>query len=333
MGGNETRHAWFRKSLTISQFVIAQFFIIATMMVSKQINFSVNADLGYVKEGIISFSTPRDTTPVHTRQLLNEINALPEVEIAARGFFSPGDLGVAFTSVSYEPKPEIKPQVQIRWGDPEFLNVYKLKLLAGRNVSASDTMKEMLVNDKYAKLLGFQNPQDAVGKQLSFNNKKMPIVGVMQDFHDQSMKATITPLVFSGSAGDFFHVRFKQNADIGNTWQNAISKIQKAYKRIYPEADFDYKFFDKTVEDFYIKERQTASLLKWATGLTIFISCLGLLGLVIFTINTRKKEIAIRKWQSSNLKDRVNEEIRICAELWEADAHHEAVERFLNKKK
>ena len=294
-GAGETRHSWFRKSLTVSQFVIAQFFIIATMMVTKQINFSVNADLGYEKEGIISFNTPRDTTPVHTRQLLNEINALPEVEIASRGFFSPGDIGAAFTNVSYDPKPEIKPQVQIRFGDPEYINVYKIKLLAGRNVSASDTMKEMLINDKYAKLLGFQKPQDAIGIQLSFNKKKIPVVGVMQDFHDQSMKASITPLVFAGRAGDFFHIRFKQNAEMGASWQNAIAKIQSSYKRVYPDADFDYKFFDKTVEDFYIKERQTASLLKWATGLTIFISCLGLLGLVIFTINTRKKEIAIRK--------------------------------------
>jgi len=294
-GAGETRHAWFRKSLTVSQFVIAQFFIIATMMVSKQINFSINADLGYEKEGIITFTAPGKTKSDNTRQLLNEINALPEVEIASRGFFSPGDVGAAFTNVSYDPKPEITPQVQIRWGDPEYINVYKIKLLAGRNVSASDTMKEMLINDKYAKLLGFQKPQDAIGKQLSFNSKKMPIVGVMQDFHDQSMKASITPLVFAGQAGNFFHVRFKQNTDIGNTWQNAIVKIQKAYKKIYPETDFDYRFFDKTVEDFYLKERQTASLLKWATGLTIFISCLGLLGLVIFTINTRKKEIAIRK--------------------------------------
>jgi ABC-type antimicrobial peptide transport system permease subunit len=173
--------------------------------------------------------------------------------------------------------------------------VYKLKLLAGRNVSASDTIKEIVINDRYAKILGFQKPEEAIGKYLNFSNNKLPVVGVMQDFHDQSMKASIAPLLFGGSAGDFFHVRFKQNADRGNSWQNAIAKIQKAYKQTYPEADFDYKFFDKTVEDFYIKERQTASLLKWATGLTIFISCLGLLGLVIFTINTRKKEIAIRK--------------------------------------
>jgi predicted lysophospholipase L1 biosynthesis ABC-type transport system permease subunit len=123
----------------------------------------------------------------------------------------------------------------------------------------------------------------------------MPIVGVLQDFHDQSMRANISPLVFSGRGGDFFHVRFKKSESAGATWQNGISKIQKAYSKIFPEADFDYKFFDKTVESFYLKERQTARLLTWATGLTVFISCLGLLGLVIFTINTRKKEIAVRK--------------------------------------
>ncbi len=153
----------------------------------------------------------------------------------------------------------------------------------------------MLINDRYAKLLGFQKPQDAIGRYLSFNKKEMPIVGVMQDFHDQSMRGSITPLVFTGRAGDFFHVRFKQSSSAGATWQGAIAKIQKAYKKVFPEADFEYKFFDKTLESFYKKEQQTASLLKWATGLTIFISCLGLLGLVIFTINTRKKEIAIRK--------------------------------------
>lgn len=292
---NEARHAWVRKTLTVSQFVIAQFFIIATLMVSKQINFSLNTDLGYEKEGIITFETPRRTDATHTRELLNEINVIPEVEIAARGFFSPGDLGVAFTNISYDAKPGIKPQVQIRWGDPEYINVYKIKLLAGRNVSPSDSMQEFLINSRYAKLLGFQKQEDAIGKILSFNDKKMPIVGVMQDFHDQSMHAPITPIVFAGNSGGIFHIRFKPATKGGATWQNAIAKIKKAYKKIFPDADFDYKFFDKTVESFYIKEQQTASLLKWATGLTIFISCLGLLGLVMFTINTRGKEIAIRK--------------------------------------
>ena len=290
----ETRYAWVRKTLTVSQFVIAQFFIIATVMVSKQINYSLNADLGFNKDAIITFDAPRDTVASHTQQLINAINAVPEVEIASAGFLAPADLGVAFTNVSYAPKKDIKANVQIRWGDPNYLNVYKIKLLAGRNIAPSDTMKEFIINETYAKILGFQKPEDALGKQLDFNNKTMPVVGVMQDFHDMSMHAAISPIVFAGSKGSTFHIRLKPNEG-GTNWKNGINKIQKAYKQIYPEADFNYKFFDETIATMYEKELRTASLLKWATGLTVFISCLGLLGLVMFTINTRIKEIGVRK--------------------------------------
>jgi putative ABC transport system permease protein len=292
---NETRHAWIRKALTVSQFVIAQFFVIATFMVSKQIEYSLNSDLGFDKDGIITFNLPRDTVSSHRQQLLNAINAIPEVEVASTGFFSPADEGAAFTNISYAPKPEVKDPVQIRWGDPNYLNVYKIKLLAGRNVGPSDSIKEFIVNDKYAKLLGFQHPEDAIGKLLNFNNKQVPIVGVMQDFHDQSMRAPIMSLVLGGNNGDVFHVRLKPNLPASSNWLHAINKIQKAYKQIYPEEEFEYQFFDETIASMYASERHTAQLLSWATGLAILISCLGLLGLVMFTINTRTKEIGIRK--------------------------------------
>ncbi len=294
-GSSETRHAWIRKGLTISQFVIAQFFIIATLMVSKQINYSLNADMGFKKDGIITFKTPNDTVSTHAQQLLNEIKLIPEVEIASTGFFSPADVGVAFTNVTYAPKKDLKANIQIRWGDPNYIKVYNIKLLAGRNVEPSDTMKEFIINNTYAKLLGFQKPEDALGKQLNFNGKNMPIVGVMQDFHDQSTHALISPLVFAGNNGSIFHIRLKPNTAGAKTWQSAISKIQKAYKQVYPQSDFDYKFFDETIAKLYESEVNTASLLTWATGLAILISCLGLLGLVMYTITTRTKEIGIRK--------------------------------------
>ena len=291
----QSRNAWIRKALTVSQFVIAQFFIIATMMISKQINYSINADLGFNKDGIITFDTPRDTVASHTQQLLNTINAIPEVEVASSGFFSPAGEGVAFTNVSYAPKKDIQAEVQLRWGNPAYIDVYKIKLLAGRNVAPSDSMKEFLINNTYAKLLGFQKPEDALGKQLSFNGKNMHIVGVMQDFHDQSMHAPIFPLVFADGNGSTFHIRLKPNTAGGVAWQNGISKIQKAYKKIYPEADFNYNFFDEKIAKLYEREQHTASLLQWSTGLTMLISCLGLLGLVIFTTNSRTKEIGVRK--------------------------------------
>lgn len=291
----DTRQAWIRKGLTISQFVVAQFFVIATIVVSKQINYSLNADLGFNKEAIITFEMPHDTVKTHRQLLLNEIKAIPEVSLASTGFFSPADIGVAYTNIKYAGKPDLKTQIQIRWGDPNYLKLYELKLLAGRNVEPSDSFKEFIINNTYAQLLGFQKPEAALGKLLDFNDQKLPIVGVMQDFHDISMRGTISPLVFAGNNGSFFHIKLKPNNTGGVNWQNGINKIQKAYKNIYPEVDFEYKFFDETLAKMYETEVRTASLLRWATGLAIFISCLGLLGLVMYTINTRTKEIGIRK--------------------------------------
>ena len=107
-GAAQSRSAWVRKILTVSQFVIAQFFVIATIMVSKQINYSLNQDLGFTKSGIITFDAPRDTFAAHTKELLNAINAVPEVAIASTGFLSPADKGVAFTNISYEGRKDLK---------------------------------------------------------------------------------------------------------------------------------------------------------------------------------------------------------------------------------
>jgi putative ABC transport system permease protein len=299
----ETRHAWIRKTLTVSQFVIAQFFIIATIMVSKQINYSVTSDMGFQKDGIITFNIPRDTVATHGQQLLNAINNLPEVALASTGFLSPADMGVAFTNVTYAPKKDLNANIQIRWGDPNYLEVYKIKLLAGRNVLPSDKMKEFIINSTYAKLLGFQKPEDALGEQLNFNGNNLPIVGVIQDFHDLSTHAPISAVVFAGNTGSTFHIRLKPYTAGGNEWHNGISKIEKAYKEIYPGEIFEYKFFDETIASLYAGEQRIATLLKWATGLTIVISCLGLLGLVMYTINTRTKEIGVRKILGASVTD------------------------------
>ena len=292
----KSRDIWIRRSLIVSQFVIAQFFIIVTIMVSKQINYSLNADLGFDKEAIITFNTPRDSIASHKQQMLNAINAIPGVKLAALGFLSPADKGVAFANISSPAKPDLKANVQIRWGDFNYINVYKLRLLAGRNIAHTDNSKEFLINNTYAKMLGFDKPEKAIGQDLNFNDQRMPIVGVMQDFHDQSTRAGISPLVFfGGNTGSTFHIRLKSGEGGHLSWQRSISTIQKVFKQTYPEEEFDYAFFDETIASMYETEIRTASLLKWSTGLTIFISCLGLLGLVIFTINARIREIGIRK--------------------------------------
>jgi ABC-type antimicrobial peptide transport system permease subunit len=239
---------------------------------------------------------PRDTVATHGKQLLHEIQLLPGVAIASTGFFSPADNGVAFTNISYNNgKEEIKPNTQIRWGDPNYIKVYQLKLVAGRNVEPSDSIREFLVNETYARAIGFVHPEQALNKFLQFNGKNIPIVGIMKDFHDQNTHALISPIVLGGNNGSFFHIKLKPNNTDGSSWKATIAAMQKAFKQIYPEEDFNYQFFDDTLAKMYEAEQQTAGLLKWATGLAILISCMGLLGLVIYTTNTRTKEIGIRK--------------------------------------
>lgn len=294
-GGGKT---WLRKSLTVSQFVIAQFFVIATLMVSKQINYTLNKDLGFKKDAIVNFSIPRDTSATNRYVLLQKINAIPGIEMASIGYMPPAMDGSSYTNVSYnDTKDEKKINVQIRWGDSNFLKLYNIKIIAGRNVMQSDTIKEFVINEAYAHALGFRQPAEALGKQLNFNGKLKPIVGVMKNFHALSLHEAIEPLIFASfnSRSNSFHIDLRPQDPSGTGWQRAISKMEKAFKEMYPQHDFSYSFLDDSIAKFYVSEQNTSRLLKWATGLAIFISCLGLLGLVIYTTSLRRKEIGIRK--------------------------------------
>jgi len=303
-GSGQSRNVWVRKTLTISQFVIAQFFVIATVMISRQINYSINMDMGFNKEAVIYFDLPRDTVKNHVKQIMNDVRALPGVSLASAGFLAPADNGAAFTNISYNNgKEELRPNVQIRWGDPDFINVYQIKILAGRNILPSDTTKEVMINESYAHALGFVNAAEALNKQLTWNNKTLPVVGIMKDFHDLSAKSLINPMVFSGRDGSTIHIKLKANNTNGIKWQNTLAGVEHAFKQVYPGEDFNYKFMDDTIARFYETEQHTASLLKWATGLTVLISCLGMLGLVIYTTNARTKEIGVRKVLGASVPD------------------------------
>ncbi|WP_353129768.1 ABC transporter permease [Parapedobacter pyrenivorans] len=291
----QTRHAGVRKILTISQFAIAQFFILATLIVSQQISYSIDSDMGFDTGAVFKFDTPRDTAETKSRQLLHTVQSLPGVELASTGFYAPADRGVSFTTVSFHNgTEELKPTTQIRWGDEHYLDVYGIKLVAGRDISPGDATNELLVNEQFVKEIGFQRPEEALGKFLNWNGNAVPIVGIMKDFHHQSTRSSIMPLLFQKNNGSTFHVRLKPNRD-GQSWSHAIAQIQKAYHGLYPDEDFNYQFVDEMIAQFYEHEQATASLLTWAMSLSILISCLGLLGLATYTINTRGKEIGIRK--------------------------------------
>src|SRR5690606_27174839 len=157
-----------------------------------------------------------------------------EVQVASKGFLPPAMEGAAFTNISYN---KTKKNAQLRFGDANYLDVYKIQLIAGRNVRDGQNIDEVLINEAYAREIGFLQPDDALGKELTFGNGKIvTIVGVMRDFHEGSFHQQIGPVVFQSRAnGRIFHVALHPQTEGGGQWQNAIQKIQHAATEVYPD--------------------------------------------------------------------------------------------------
>lgn len=297
-----------RKFLTVSQFVIAQIFIMATVLVGKQIHYMMNKDMGFKKDAIAYIAMPNhDTSYTKKMVFLQKIKAISQVQNASIGGAAPA----SYTSNSWgldfaDGKKQVHTDVQMLFGDVNYLNLYKIKLLAGRNLM-TDTAKEYIINETYARVLGFKNPADAVGKILINPDKPFPVVGVIADFNLHSLHTEIKPMAFIGDMyrsaqkTQFHTIHFALDTQNPQNWPKAIEAAKKAFKSLYPEDDFEATFLDASIKSFYESERRISTLLSWATGLSVLISCLGLLGLVIYTTEKRSKEIGIRKVLGASL--------------------------------
>jgi ABC-type antimicrobial peptide transport system permease subunit len=287
-----------RKYLMVFQFVIAQVFIIATLLVGKQIYFLMHKDMGFKTNAIAYIRTPwQDNSFAKRIQFAKEIKKLPQITAISLGGNPPASFSTHSTSVNFFNKDkEIRTSLQLLSGDQNYLDVYQIKLLAGRK-PLNDTIKEYVINKTYANILGFKTPQEAIGRMLEVNDQQIPIVGVMNDFNQRSLKSKIEPLAIMG---DWNRQKFSRFNTIHLALQTqntatTISQIEKIWKTIYPDSVIKVNFMDETVKKFYRQEQKMIVLLNWATFLAILISVLGLLGLVIFNTERRVKEIGIRK--------------------------------------
>ena len=288
-----------RKILSVSQFVIAQVFIIVTVLVSKQIQFSLNKDLGFKKEAIIFFEpNPDRVSKNYNKVLAEKIKAIPEVQSVSMGFGPPSYRGGWTTTAKMGgAADETSLSVSVKLGDPEYIRLYNIKLIGGKNLQPSDTINSLLINESLMHALGFKNPEEAIGKVLEWNQMLTPISGVVANFHEKSLHDPIKPLIITHWADHegVINIALPPNDPENHTWKTAIEKISHEWKEIYPDDDAAVEFLDQEIAKYYAAEQHISSLLMWASGLSIFISCLGLLGLIIYITNQRTKEIGIRK--------------------------------------
>ncbi|CAN0427060.1 unnamed protein product, partial [Phaeothamnion confervicola] len=188
-----------------------------------------------------------------------------------------------------------------KFGDPQYLEFYNLKIIAGRNLRPTDSLREFIINKTLLTQLGFEKPEEAIGQILKYSDRDYPIVGVVEDFHIQSLHKKVEPVIIANDV-DFncFNIHLS-TANDSEDFKAGIAKIEAAWKKVYPNEKIEHNFLDETLRNFYESEQRTAKIVKTAMFMAIFISCLGLFGLASFTTTQRMKEISIRKVLGSSV--------------------------------
>ncbi|TAF81804.1 MAG: FtsX-like permease family protein [Runella slithyformis] len=280
-----------RKGLVVSQFSVAIVLVSVSILVVWQIRFLHNKDIGNTKDLIVHVQVP-DNNQIET--LKNQIAEKPFVESVSFARRAPSsEKGGSGGTIKFENRDWEKFVARSKIADENYLDTYQIKLITGRKPIASDTIKEILVNQKLVKDLGLKTPESILNKRLLVGdaNGTGVIVGVVADFNNADLYTPIEPTVIF-SLKD----RYRFAAIRLNTYSDKVlAELKTIWKGIYPNEVFEYSFYDEELAKLYKREELTRNIVISFASLTIFIACLGLLGLVNLTVSQRTKEIGIRK--------------------------------------
>lgn len=289
-----------QKTLIVFQFVIALVFILSALIIGKQLHYSITTDMGFDKDAVVLVQVPYKHVSDKKYEgkqfpLFDELKTISGIQNVSLGS-EPMTGNYSSSQYEYEEEgsPSIKRQVFKKWVDTSYINLYDLKLLAGRNLHESDKPKEYVINETAVRAFGFESPQKALGKLIGQKGEKLPIVGVVKDFHMKDFYATIDPMAFQMEKSNFSNFNIKLSAN-KNQWKSTLKEIEQKWGKFYPPESFSYTFYDESIEQMYIEEKNLTTLVTLATIISIFISCLGLFGLAVLTAFQRTKEIGIRK--------------------------------------
>jgi putative ABC transport system permease protein len=284
--------ALFRKGLVVFQFVLSIVLIISTIIISKQVNFIQAKNLGYDRENLIYMPLDGNLNTGYDI-LKNEALKQPGIQSITRISQTPTNIENGTSGVDWIGKnPNDKIQFTQASVGYDFVKTMKLKLLAGRDYSKDFITDSTgyLINEAALARIGYKDP---VGKPLTFWRKKGTIIGVIKDFHFNSLHEQIKPLVIRLGEKDQYGSALIRTQP-GQTKQ-ALANLENICKQLNPSFPFNYTFSDEEYQNLYQNEQVIGKLSNAFAFLAIFISCLGLLGLAMFTTEQRFKEIGIRK--------------------------------------
>ena len=301
---------WLRKSLVGFQFGIAAIVFVSAIVVSKQIKLFLAGDLGFDRDYIVSAQVPRNWTPEGVRKMetfRKQFEHMAQVTHATLSFEVPDGNSsgtVALYKVGSDSTTAISSQLLMT--DENYSSTFGIPMAAGQFFSApgafTDSSK-IVINETQARAFGWNNPQDAIGKQMNMRQSGgfiTTIVGVTKDFHFGSMQNKIPPATFLhvNLTNTFRLLSFKLN---GANAANTIAALQKSWSALMPGTPFEYTFMDESLAKLYRTELQLKKASYTATVLAFIIVLLGVLGLVSLSVQKRIKEIGIRKVLGSSV--------------------------------
>lgn len=300
-GGNKA----LRKVLVVTQFALSIVLIIGTMVIYKQMNYIQSADLGFNEEQVLVVDINHGNVRSRFEAMKQEFETIPGVVSAATSSRVPGGNNIEQVySRSLESGSEDSLQTYFMSFDEDMLALYDLQLATGVNFTGNKGVDSLsvLINETAAKALNIDNP---VGSFLNISGVQVPIkiVGILKDFHFQSMHREIAPIIIGYWANpirviDFFSIKLA-----GNDFQGTIEQIKEVHEQFDPETAMEYRFLDEQIDQGYRAEIRAGRLFGIGGGVTIFIACMGLFGLALLATETRIREIGIRKVLGASVSD------------------------------
>jgi putative ABC transport system permease protein len=306
-----SRNISFRKVLVVVQFSISIILIVATTVVYQQLQYIQDKDLGFSKDFILTMDYPGTLTKQY-EAFKNDLEKNAAVKNVGRSSRIPSGrlLDEQGASVLQGGAMQaVKVDLKCIATDYGFIPTYGMQMASGRNFSkafSTDT-NNFIINESAVLALGWRGSENAIGKDIKYGNVQGKVIGVVKDFHFESLHQQIIPLIMTLPSPNQIHNGKLSIKIDGSNVKSAIATINNAWHKYQPEVPFDFTFLDSKFAQLYYSEQQQGNLFTIFSCIAIFIACLGLFGLSAFTITQRVKEIGVRKVLGASVPQIVGE--------------------------
>jgi hypothetical protein len=284
-----------RRILIVFQFSISLLFIIGSLVVGRQMRYMQNTDKGFNCDRVVTVDYA-GAERGQMRAYAAMVGGLPGVEEAIAEGHTP--MGREHPTARFVCRLPVmhETEVELERGNDQFVPFYNMRFVAGGNMYSGENVKPALINETYARELGFDDPKKALGTQLLYQsaNTWYSVSGVLKDYHQTGFHETIRPLVIISWMADAQGAAIRLGVK-GDSVKLVLAALESRWKIVFPRVPFKPFIMTETIDRLYIEENRAALLIQSATVIMILISCMGLFGLALFSASRRAKEIGIRK--------------------------------------